>query len=89
MGFFPSKELIPGSTLSRMIPRKGKKRTIVAVAHAMLTIAYHLLKQRCPYHEFGADYFDRLDSRALQRRLVHRLTRLGFDVTLTPHPSQP
>jgi transposase len=68
----------------RMITRRGKKRTIVAVAHTMLVIAYHLLKRHCAYHELGSDYFDQLDRRGLQRRLVNRLGRLGFQVTLTP-----
>ena len=68
----------------RLIGRRGKKRTIVAVAHTMLIIAYELLKRGCPYRELGADYFDRLDARGLQRRLVKRLTNLGFEVTLTP-----
>ena len=52
----------------------------------MLNIAYHLLKRRSCYLELGADYFDRLDTHALRHRLVKRLTRLGFQVTLTPAP---
>jgi len=68
----------------RLIARKGKKRTIVAVAHTMLIIAYHILKRGCPYQELGADYFDRLDAKGLQKRLVKKLTSLGFQVTLTP-----
>jgi transposase len=72
----------------RLIVRKGKKKTIVAVAHSMLTIAYSILKSGCPYRDLGADYFDRLDSQGLQKRLVNKLTNLGFEVTLTPK-SQP
>lgn len=68
----------------RMIARRGKKRTIVAVAHTMLVIAYTLLKRQCTYKDLGADYFDQLDRRGLQRRLVNRLASLGFQVTLTP-----
>lgn len=68
----------------RMIARRGKKRTIVAVAHTMLVIAYTLLKRQCAYKDLGADYFDQLDRRGLQRRLVNRLASLGFQVTLTP-----
>ncbi len=73
----------------RMIARRGKKRTIVAVAHTMLVIAYHLLKRHCVYQDLGADYFDQLDRRGLQRRLVNRLTGLGFQVTLTPTSPDP
>ena len=70
----------------RLIVRRGKKRTIVVVAHSMLNIAYHLLNRRSCYQELGADYFDRLDTHALKHRLVKRLTRLGYQVTLTPAP---
>jgi transposase len=73
-----------GALYRRLIARRGKKRTIVAVAHTMLIIAYQLLKRKCPYQELGADYFDRLDARGLQRRLVKKLMSLGFQVTLTP-----
>ena len=35
---------------------------MVAVAHSVLAIAYHLLKTGRPYAELGADYFDQLDA---------------------------
>jgi transposase len=37
----------------RLIVRRGKKRTIVAVAHSMLNIAYHLPNRRSCYQELG------------------------------------
>lgn len=73
-----------GALYRRLIVRRGKKRTIVAVAHTMLIIAYQLLKCGRPYQDLGADYFDRLDARGLQKRLVNKLMSLGFQVTLTP-----
>jgi transposase len=73
----------------RLIVRRGKKRTIVAVAHSMLLIAYHLLKRNCTYHDLGADYFDRKDSGRLKNRLVKRLIGLGYQVSLTPKCSGP
>jgi transposase len=56
----------------------------VAVGHSILTIAYHLLTRGEVYHDLGASYFDQRDQRAVQRRLVTRLERLGHQVTLTP-----
>jgi hypothetical protein len=35
-----------------------------------------------PYHDLGADYFDDRQRDHVQRRLVHRLERLGYVVTL-------
>jgi hypothetical protein len=36
------------------------------------------------YRELGADFFDRRNPDALARRLVKRLTTLGYAVTLEP-----
>src|SRR5205809_767531 len=61
----------------RLAPRRGKKRAIVAVAHSLLTVVYHLLTKRVPYQDLGSNYFDERDRQAVQRRLVRRLQNLG------------
>jgi transposase len=66
----------------RLIIRKGKKRTIVAVAHSMLIIAYYLLKRQCTYQDLGPDHFNRLGNSQMAHRLVKRLINLGYYVTL-------
>ncbi len=68
----------------RLVRRKGHKKAIVAVAHAILVIIYHVLKHRVPYRELGADYFDKLNVTYLKRHHVRRLESLGFKVTLDP-----
>ena len=68
----------------RLIVRKGKKRTIVAVAHSMLVIAYYLLKRQCTYQDLGPDHFNLLNEEAITQRLVKKLTGLGYYVTLQP-----
>jgi transposase len=45
---------------------------------------YHLLTGREVYRELGADYFDERERNAVERRLVGRLQRLGYHVTLEP-----
>jgi transposase len=67
-----------------LIVRKGKKKTIVAVAHTMLIIAYYNMAQRqCTYQELGGDYFNRLKADNVKFRMVQKLWSLGFEVTLT------
>jgi transposase len=66
----------------RIAARRGHKKAIVALAHALLVIIYHVIARRQPYHELGEDYFQRLDPQARARRLVHQLGRLGFEVHL-------
>jgi transposase len=68
----------------RIASRRGKKRALVAVGHAILGIVYALLSNKSVYHDLGANYFDQRDQSAVQRRLIKRLERLGLQVTVTP-----
>ncbi len=68
----------------RLAARRGNKRATMAVGHAILVIAYHLLKRKEKYIELGVNYFDEKNADALKRSLVRRLERLGQSVTLTP-----
>ena len=70
----------------RLAARRGGKRAVLAVAHTVLVMAYHILKRKQNYQELGADYFDRLNADAIRRSLVRRLQRLGHRVTLEPLP---
>ena len=71
----------------RLAARKGKKRAIVAVAHTILVIVFHMLKNQQPYSDLGADYFDRRNTDQLKRSLVRRLERLGVQVSIVPTPA--
>ena len=65
-----------------LMARRGTKQAAVAVAHSILVISYHLLKDGTTFTDLGGDYFDRRDRDALERRLVSRLEALGNIVTL-------
>jgi transposase len=66
----------------RLAARRGYKKAIIAVAHSILVIAYHLIQRQEPYHELGADYFDKRRPEATAKRLIKRLENLGFEVQL-------
>ncbi len=68
----------------RIAARRGAKRAAVAVAHSILVIVYHLLRDRQPYQDLGGNYFDARDRQLVQRHLVRRLERLGYRVELPP-----
>ena len=68
----------------RLAARRGKKRAAVAVAHSILVIAYHMLRNGTEYRDLGGDYFDRRNKAQLQRNLVKRLEGLGLQVKLEP-----
>ena len=67
----------------RLAARRGKKRALIAVAHSVLVTAYHMLKFKRHYNELGADFFDQINRDKVRHRLVGRLKKLGFEVTLT------
>lgn len=73
----------------RIAARRGKKRALVAVAHTVLVIVYHILTRREPYRDLGEAYFDHLERQHVERRLVRRLERLGYSVTLAPSTPGP
>jgi len=66
----------------RLARRRGSKRAVLAVAHSILVIAYHLLERQEEYRELGGDYFDRQRPEATAKRLTHRLERLGYRVII-------
>ncbi|HNG94239.1 MAG TPA: IS110 family transposase [Acidobacteriota bacterium] len=66
----------------RWAKRMGSKKALVAVGHSILVMAYHILKQRVPYQELGADFFDRQQQDTQRRRLIQKLEALGLKVTV-------
>lgn len=66
----------------RIAARRGKKRALIALGHTVLVIAYQLLTRKLPYHDLGVAYFDKLEQNRVQRRLVRRLERMGYEVVL-------
>src|SRR5258708_21006797 len=59
-----------------LIVRKGKKRTIVAVAHTMLVMAYYMAKRQSPFQELGGGYFVRPNADTMTPPRINNLTNL-------------
>src|SRR6478735_527353 len=65
----------------------AKNKAIVAVAHKLAIIIWHVLATGKPYTDLGADYLDRrIDPAKETRRLIARLQALGHTVTIDPQP---
>jgi transposase len=73
-----------GALYRRVCRRAGHNVAIVAVAHALLEIAWHLLRKSTTYQELGADYLDRRDKQRTAKHYVQLLEKLGHRVTLEP-----
>jgi len=74
-----------GDRYRRIAARRGKKRAIVATAHTLLVIVYHVLSTHQPYQERGfAGYSQEERERRIKYHL-RRLTSLGAaDMSLPP-----
>lgn len=73
--------------LHRRFGKKGGGKAAVAIAHDLIVIAWHVLRDGVEFHDLGADYFTRPDSPAHSRRkdhLVRELQALGYTVQVTP-----
>jgi transposase len=77
-----SKTSYLGARYQRLAKRRGRKKAIVAIAHSILVIAYHILKYKKPYYDLGPDYFDKLNKQHLIRYHQKRLQSLGLKVTI-------
>jgi transposase len=71
----------------RLAARRGKKRAIMAVAHAIVVSAFHMLSRHELYRELGPTYFDEQRRAHLVDRLTRRIERLGYRVSLEPAPA--
>ena len=72
------------SQYHRLAARRGKKRAIIAVAHSILRIVFHLLAHDCEYVDLGSRYLDERDRQQIERSLVRRLEKFGYKVKLEP-----
>jgi transposase len=65
-------------------PRLGAKKAVVAVAHSVLVIVYHVLTKGEPYQDLGPDYFHKQNKEQQARRFIRQLENLGYHVELAP-----
>lgn len=68
----------------RIRSRRGAKKAVMAVAASILIAAYHILRDGTEYKDLGGDFFDRRNEAKTASRLLHRLHKLGYDVTIKP-----
>ncbi|HYI11723.1 MAG TPA: IS110 family transposase [Thermoanaerobaculia bacterium] len=71
------------SKFKRLKQRRGHKRALVAIAHAMFVAIYHMIKNGAPYRELGADYVTQHENGSKKNDLVKQLEKMGYAVSLT------
>lgn len=76
-----------GAQYRRISKRRGPKRAAIAVAHSILVIAFHILRDGVEFADLGPDYFDRVNAARQKRYHLRRLAELGFDVASLAPPT--
>lgn len=56
----------------------------MAVAHSMLTAIYYILKYNQPFHDLGADYYNKFNREKKINSYLKKLNELGYDMTAVP-----
>ena len=79
-----AKESALQARFRRVLRHRGPKKAVVALAHTLLRIAYHVLANGTVYRELGGDYHDRQHHQRVTRRAIQLLQRQGYRVTLEP-----
>jgi hypothetical protein len=79
-----TKDTYLSAQYGRLAARRGKKKAAVAVGHSLLVIIFHVLQEQKPYQELGGNFFDQQERQRLEKRLVQRLEKLGYEVSLEP-----
>ena len=73
-----------GALYRRWVRRMPMKKVIIALAHRLLIIVYHVLVTGEPYQDLGPAYHDERDRTQIVHRTVRRLEKLGYRVTVEP-----
>jgi transposase len=85
MGALRAKNTYLAAQYTRLRPRLGHAKALVAVEHSILVAIFHMLNRDQPYHDLGADYFVRHeDPQRRTRKLVRQLQTLGYTVHIQP-----
>ena len=71
------------SKFRRLKQRRGHKRALVAIAHAMLVTIYHMIKKGEPYRELGANFVTDYENGRKKNDLIKQLQKLGYTVSLS------
>ena len=61
----------------------------MAVAHQLITIIFHIVRGGGVFNELGANHYDQQNKPKITRKLIERLQKFGYYVTLQPIEAPP
>ena len=69
---------------ARISVHRGKKRALLAVAHSMLVAIYHVLKDKVPFRDLGAEYYNQFNRESKIKACLRKLKALGWSPDSAP-----
>ncbi|MDQ4078267.1 MAG: IS110 family transposase [Chloroflexota bacterium] len=73
-----------GAFYRRIRAKHGPAKAVTATAHKLARIIYTMLRDRTPYHDLGADYYDDQAKQRAINNLKRRAKQLGLEVVPAP-----
>jgi transposase len=73
-----------GALYRNLVGRLGSNKATIAIMHRIIRAIHHMLLNREPWQDRGADYLSENRKVHLTNRLRYRLEELGYAVTLQP-----
>lgn len=68
------------SKYENLVPRKGKKKALIAIGHKILCAVYHIMKDKQSYKELGYEYLMSLKKTNQINSYLTKLKALGVEV---------
>lgn len=83
-----TKDTYLASKYQSLVRRRGRKKACLAIGHAVLKIAHHLIAHpEDRYRDLGPGWLDQFRQQAVTAHLVKRLEALGYNVQLEQRPN--
>jgi transposase len=87
MGALRTKNTYLAAQYTRLRPRLGHAKTLVAIEHSILVAIFYMLQRDQPYHDLEVDYFIRRDDPERRaRKLILQLKAIGYSVQAQAPP---
>ena len=77
-----TKDTYLGSKYNSLVPRRGKKRALIAIGHKILIASYHILKNKVEYKELGADYLESRRKSKTADSYMKKLKEMGYEIEI-------
>ncbi|MET8631141.1 IS110 family transposase [Kitasatospora sp. NPDC004669] len=68
----------------RIAARRGNQRALVAVMHKIVIAVWHILHDKVPYRDLGADHVTRANPERAIKRIIRQANALGLTVRFDP-----